>query len=192
MSVAERASSEQAELLLTELEVALARGTETYLLPLGIAWEDKISDALPQQLALARVRRGRRVGFLTDAFAIDALPLVVLRALADKSVLPLAKGEIRFMPTARLSEIQFPPAPDIRRLSAEQSNSSLIVGDQAVLKLVRRLSAGIPPQAQMNPYLTGRGLAHTPPTLGGGARFRPDGTPHTRGLGRGAARTHGG
>ena len=51
------------------------------------------------------VEDGRRVGFLTDAFAIDALPLMVLRALADAAVLPLAEGEIRFMPTARLAGI---------------------------------------------------------------------------------------
>src|SRR5271170_5389949 len=51
------------ELLLTELEVTLPRGVEIYQLPLSIAWEDTFSDALPQRLALARVRRGRRVGF---------------------------------------------------------------------------------------------------------------------------------
>ncbi len=191
MSVAEVAFSQEAELLLTELEVTLARGTETYLLPLGIAWEDDLSDALPQQLALARVRRGRRVGFLTDAFAIDGFPLMVLHTLADEAVLPLAAGEIRFMPTARLAQIEFSPVPEIRRLSAEQSNSSLIIGDQAVLKLVRRLSAGIHPESEMTRYLTERGFANTAPLLGEVVRFDPDGTPYTMVLVQGFIRNQG-
>jgi maltose alpha-D-glucosyltransferase/alpha-amylase len=191
MSFAELASSRQTELLLTELEVTVARGTERYLLPLAIAWEDGLSDALPQQLALARVRRGRRIGFLTDAFAVDALPLMVLQALNDAAVFPVAAGEIRFLPTARLAEIESPAVPEIRRLSAEQSNSSLIVGDQAVLKLVRRLSPGIHPEAEMTRYLTERGFAHTAPLLGEVARFDPDGTPHTMILVQGFIRNQG-
>ena len=110
-------------------EVKFSSRTESYLLPLAIAWEDDTSDALPQQLALARVRRGRRIGFLTDAFATDALPVAVLRALSGAAVRPLAAGEIRFMPTSQLAEIKFPDTPEIRRLSAEQSNSSLIIGE---------------------------------------------------------------
>jgi len=95
------------------------------------------------------------------------------------------------MPTARLAEIESPAVPEIRRLSAEQSNSSLIVGDQAVLKLVRRLSPGIHPEAEMTRYLTERGFAHTAPLLGEVARFDPDGTPHTMILVQGFIRNQG-
>src|SRR5258708_34271382 len=131
MSVAERASSQRADRLLTELEVDLARSTETYLLPLGIAWEDDISDALPQQLALARVRRGRRVGFLTDAFALDALPRTVLHALANEAVLPLAAGATPFIPTRRVGGNRVPPAPGNRRPAAQPSNTPPLVGAHA-------------------------------------------------------------
>jgi maltose alpha-D-glucosyltransferase/alpha-amylase len=173
------------------LEVNLPHRTETYLLPLAIAWEDSISDALPQQLALARVRRGRRVGFLTDAFASDALPIAVLRALALAAVRPLAVGEIRFLPTARLAEIEVPRTPEIRRLSAEQSNSSLIIGDLAVFKLVRRVFPGIHPEAEMGRYLTEHGFANTAPLLGEVTRYDPDGTPHTMVLVQGFIRNQG-
>ena len=179
------------ELLLSELEVTLPRGVETYQLPLSIAWEDTFSDALPQRLALARVRRGRRVGFLTDAFAIDVLPLTVLRLLAQSAVQSLASGEIRFMPTRRLAEVEFSPQPEIRRLSAEQSNSSLIIDDKAVLKLIRRLSPGIHPEAEMTRYLTERGFANTATLLGEVARFEPDGTPCTMVLVQGFIRNQG-
>ena len=180
------------ELLLTELEVTLPRGVEIYQLPLSIAWEeDTFSDALPQRLALARVRRGRRVGFLTDAFAIDVLPLTVLRLLADSAVHQLASGEIRFMSTSRFAQFEFSPQPEIRRLSAEQSNSSLIVDDKAVLKLIRRLSPGIHPEAEMTRYLTERSFANTAPLLGEVARFEPDGTPYTLVLVQGFIRNQG-
>ncbi len=184
-------TTQQIELLLTELEVTLPRQCRD----LSAAFVDRLggsfSDALPQQLALARVRRRRRVGFLTDAFAIDALPLTVLRLLAVSAVRQLASGEVRFMPTSQLAQVEFSPQPEIRRLSAEQSNSSLIVDDKAVLKLIRRLSPGIHPEAEMTRYLTERGFASTAPLLGEVARFEPDGTPYTMVLMQGFIRNQG-
>ena len=44
--------------LLTEIEAQIPRGTDRYLLPFGFIAEDAMHGALPQQLALARVRRG--------------------------------------------------------------------------------------------------------------------------------------
>ena len=191
LSMAEPITGAGLDLILIELEVSVSRGTESYLLPLAIAWEDSTTDALPQQLALARVRRGRRVGFLTDAFATDALPIAVMRALALSVVRPLANGEIRFLPTARLAEIDIPRDAEIRRLDAEQSNSSLIIGDVAVFKLVRRIFAGIHPEAEMGRYLTERGFANTAPLLGEVTRYDSDGTPLTLVLIQGFIRNQG-
>jgi maltose alpha-D-glucosyltransferase/alpha-amylase len=191
LSMAEPITGAVLEIILAELEVSLSRRAEHYLLPLAIAWEDGLSDALPQQLALARVRRGRRVGFLTDAFAVDALPLAVMRALAMSAVMRLANGEIRFRPTARLAEIDLPRKPDIRRLSAEQSNSSLIIGDFAVFKLVRRVFPGIHPEGEMGRYLTERGFANTAPLFGEVTRYDREGTPHTMVLVQGFIRNQG-
>jgi maltose alpha-D-glucosyltransferase/alpha-amylase len=115
----------------------------------------------------------------------------VLRLLAQSAVQPLASGEIRFMPTRRLAEVEFSAQPEIRRLSAEQSNSSLIVDDKAVLKLIRRLSPGIHPEAEMTRYLTERGFANSAPLLGEVVRFEPDGTPCTMMLVQGFIRNQG-
>ncbi|HWB48505.1 MAG TPA: maltose alpha-D-glucosyltransferase [Stellaceae bacterium] len=191
LSMAQPIAGPALDMILAELEVSLPRRTEHYLLPLAIAWEDGLVDALPQQLALARVRRGRRVGFLTDAFAVDALPIAVLRALKLSAVRPLADGEIRFLPTRRLAEIEIPRQPEIRRLSAEQSNSSLTIGDFAVFKLVRRVFPGIHPEAEMGRYLTERGFANTAPLLGEVTRYDADATPHTMVLVQGFIRNQG-
>ncbi|MBV8779111.1 MAG: putative maltokinase, partial [Alphaproteobacteria bacterium] len=191
LAMAEPLSGAGVDLILTELDVRLERRGETYLLPLTIAWEDETLDPLPQQLALARVRRGRRVGFLTDAFATNRLPVAVMRALALSAAQPLAGGEIRFVPTARLADINLPRKPEIRRMDAEQSNSSLVIGDAAVFKLVRRVTAGIHPEAEMSRYLTERGFANTAPLLGEVARLEPDGTPRTLVLVQGFLRNQG-
>jgi maltose alpha-D-glucosyltransferase/alpha-amylase len=167
------------EILLAEVEANDATGTGRYLLPMGIAWEDETNAALPQQLALARVRRGRRVGLLTDAFALDALPHSVLGGMRERSIIPLRQGEIRFLPTSVFDTIDFPEQPEIRRLAAEQSNSSLIIGEHAVLKLVRRVTEGISPETEMTRYLTERGFGQTAPLLGEVVRVSSDGVPRT-------------
>jgi maltose alpha-D-glucosyltransferase/alpha-amylase len=176
---AEAITARQAEFLLAELEVETDAGTDIYQVPLGIVWEEDAVSPLPQQLALARLRRGRRIGFLTDAFAADALPHAVLRGLRAEARLKLSEGELRFVPTSQLATVEIAPNAAIQRLSAEQSNSSLFVGDAAMLKILRRVTAGIHPEAEMSRYLTEAGYLNTPPLLGEVVRVSDDGTPHT-------------
>ncbi|MGH7117559.1 MAG: putative maltokinase, partial [Acetobacteraceae bacterium] len=166
------------DFLLLEIGVATDGGQDSYLLPVGIVWEDEKPPAIVQQLALARVRRHRRVGFLTDAFAIDALPSAVLASLAAGRVERLADGELRWLATSR----EIPSVPDgaeIHRLSAEQSNTSLILGDIAVLKIIRRVSVGRHPQTEMTRYLTDHGYANSPALFGEIVRVDADGAPQT-------------
>ena len=80
------------DILLTEVEVQLANRTERYQLPLGISWDGDTNSPLPQQLALARVRQRRRMGYLTDAFAVDAFPLGLIRALRARTVVQRRRG----------------------------------------------------------------------------------------------------
>ena len=134
--------------MFAEVEAALPGRSERYVLPLGVAWEDEAAGALPQQLALTRVRRGPRVGYLTDAFAVDAMAYGLIGALRNHAIVKLPEGELRFLPGTNLISLELPDDAPIRRLSAEQSNSSLIVGDALVLKLVRRVLAGVHPEGR--------------------------------------------
>jgi maltose alpha-D-glucosyltransferase/alpha-amylase len=152
--------------LLTEIAVTTKRGTAAYLLPLGIAWEDETTAALPQQLALARLRRGRRVAYLTDAFALEPFIRSLVTALREGATLPMGSGEVRFLPATRLAEIDIAPDADIKWLSAEQSNSSVTIADLLAVKLIRRIQPGIHPEAEMNRHLTELGFAHSAPLLG--------------------------
>jgi maltose alpha-D-glucosyltransferase/alpha-amylase len=162
----ERIPVRPTDILLTEVEVSFADGTERYQLPLGISWDSETSSALPQQLALARIRQTRRMGYLTDAFALDSLPLGLIGALRNATVMKIQDGELRCMPTARLAAIELPENPVIQRLSSEQSNSSIIVGNKIIIKLIRRVMIGVNPEVEMVRYLTEQGYANTPPLLG--------------------------
>jgi maltose alpha-D-glucosyltransferase/alpha-amylase len=179
LALAETMARATAEVMLTEVEVWVGGRTERYLLPLGIAWEDEKPSALAQSLALARIRRGRRVGLLTDGFALDVLQRDVLTALRGSVVAKLHDGELRALPTSHMATLELADDAEIRRLSAEQSNSSLIIGDAAVLKLVRRITAGIHPETEMGRYLTEHGYQNIPALLGEIVRVNGEGTPHT-------------
>ena len=167
------------DILLTEVEVQLSNRTERYQLPLGISWDGESNSALVQQLALARVRQTRRMGYLTDAFALDALPLGVIRALQARAVIGVDQGEVRCVPTAHLDALELPENPQITRLSAEQSNSSLIVGRQVIMKIIRRVMEGINPEVEMVRHLTEQGYGNTPPLLGEVMRVGADGASHS-------------
>ncbi len=165
--------------MLAEIETTTASGIERYLLPLGYIREEDIQTALPQQLALARVRRGRTVGLLTDAFVLDSFAFVILQQMRDRARLATEDGEVRFIPTSAFDTLDVDAEPEIRRLAAEQSNSSLVIADQAVLKVIRHIAPGVHPEAEMGRYLTELGYANAPAMLGEVTRFAADGTPLT-------------
>jgi maltose alpha-D-glucosyltransferase/alpha-amylase len=164
----------------TEIEADVGDHTERYVLPIAITWGGETTTPLFMQLALARVRRGRNVGHLTDAFALPIFAHNVLRKLRERAVVPtVQKSEICFIPTDRFDELDLGDRPEIRWLAAEQSNSSLIIEDAVVLKLVRRLVSGIHPEAEISRHLTKIGYANTAPLYGEVVRIDPAGVPHT-------------
>ena len=176
--------------LLAELEADVGGRKERYALPLGGAREDE-PGPLVQQLALTRLRRGREIGFLTDAFALDSFARAAIKALQNNTRLEVPGGELRFVPTSRAEQIHLADDAEIRRLSAEQSNSSLVIGDLVVLKIVRRVLAGVHPEGEMTRYLTEQGFANSAPLIGEMVRVDADGTPNTFGLVQGFVRNQG-
>ncbi|HKY91195.1 MAG TPA: maltose alpha-D-glucosyltransferase [Nevskiaceae bacterium] len=166
-------------IMLVELETTSARAHDHYLLPVGYLAESETITALPSQLALARVRRGRNVGYLTDAFTLDGLAHGIVEGLRKSLVLDVGDGgEVRFLPTSRMGEVTVPHDAEIRRLAAEQSNSSLVIGNVGILKLIRKVSSGLHPEAEMGRALTERGFRNIATMLGEVARIDRNGTPH--------------
>ncbi|MBS0643280.1 MAG: maltose alpha-D-glucosyltransferase [Proteobacteria bacterium] len=179
------------DFLLLEIETETASGSARWLLPVGIVWEENNLPPLQVQLGLARVRRGARVGLLTDAFTFPQFAIGVLSALAQRDCIATDHGVIQCEPTSRMAEVSVPPGTEMHWISAEQSNSSVVVGDVAILKLFRRVSDGPHPEAEMGRYLTEQGFAHTPALLGEVVRIDPDGTRHALAIAQAFVRNQG-
>jgi maltose alpha-D-glucosyltransferase/alpha-amylase len=180
------------EILLGEIEVKTKSGKTCWLLPLGVFWEDETGAALPSRLALARVRQHRRVGLLTDGFALASFARRFVKALASDVELNQADGALRFRCMPGGSDLLRTQAnAEVNWLAAEQSNSSLTIGDQLVLKIYRRILPGEHPESEMGRYLTAQGFAHMPPLLGDVVQVATDGTPHTLAIAVGFVRNQG-
>jgi maltose alpha-D-glucosyltransferase/alpha-amylase len=176
--------------LLSEIEVDVGGRRERYVLPFAGSPEDA-PGPLIGQLALSRLRRGREVGYLTDGFAVDGFAYGTIAAMRKALVIPFPEGEISFRPTSLMAEVDLGDLPEIRRLSAEQSNSSLVVGDALVVKIVRHALAGVHPEGEMTRYLTEHGYGNGAPLYGEVIRVGADGESATIGLIQGFIRNQG-
>ncbi|MBV9970132.1 MAG: putative maltokinase, partial [Xanthobacteraceae bacterium] len=175
-----------------ELETTTSQGSAIWLLPLAVIWDGEPPAALPNQLALARVRRERHVGLLTDAFAIPAFALKLVERLKRGERITTPQGDICFVPIpGHTDQLEIPDGAEINWISAEQSNSSLIVADRVMLKLFRRISGGKHPEAEMTRHLTAQGFANAPPLLGEVVRTGPDGQTYTLAVAQGFVRNQG-
>jgi maltose alpha-D-glucosyltransferase/alpha-amylase len=180
------------EMLLAEIEVKTNSATTRWQLPLSMAWEDEPNSALPSQLALARVRRGRRVGLLTDAFSLAVFARQMLTALADGERVDTPEGEIVFEPAPdKIDVLRRPTDAQVMWLTAEQSNSSLTVDDAVVLKIFRHIATGEHPEAEMGRYLTANNFANSPALLGEVSRIDPDGQRHALAVAQAFVRNQG-
>jgi maltose alpha-D-glucosyltransferase / alpha-amylase len=180
------------EILLTVAEVKTTGATTRWLLPLAVLWEDQPSTSLPNMLAVARVRRGRRMGLLTDAFALPSFAHRFVTCLALGKELASDDGVVRFQPTETgRGPLKGILEAEVNLLAVEQSNSLLTIGDIAMLKIYRRISAGQHPETEMGRRLTAEGFTHAPPLLGDVVRVASDDTPFTLAIAVGFVRNEG-
>jgi len=154
---------EVSDLVLTLIEVTTDSGTQTYTLPLGIAWDGELQGPFASNLAIGRVRRERRVGLLTDGFTVSSFAAAVIGAIGRGDAVPVEGGALRFVGTAEL-DIGTDASPEW--IGAEQSNSTMVLGKRAVLKLLRKVRPGIHPDAEMVRYLCAHGFENVPAVLG--------------------------
>jgi maltose alpha-D-glucosyltransferase/alpha-amylase len=95
----------------------------------------------------------------------------LLRAIADGAELRGRAGAFVCRPTAALDELlpSAQQATDVlaeRRLTVEQSNTSVRLGNRLILKLYRLIEAGENPDLEVPAFLTDVGFADCPPVAG--------------------------
>jgi maltose alpha-D-glucosyltransferase/alpha-amylase len=163
------------EIVLSEVEIEGDGKLSRWLLPLSVVWEKRCQD-LTKTLALARIRGRRREGLLTDGYSLAEFAHRMLECLATGAQISATQGMVVFEPGVQAHDrLEVLARSPVTWLSAEQSNSSLIIGDAVMLKIFRRISAGQHPEVEMSRYLTEKGFGHTPLMLGEVARIDDEG-----------------
>jgi maltose alpha-D-glucosyltransferase / alpha-amylase len=159
---------------------------ERYLVPLAVTLGDeaaRLQEAHPGAI-LGRVTCGGTPGVLNDALLSDEVCRTLLALIDDGRALRGQQGVV----TGRAGRAGVPsPAPaacwPVSRITGEQSNSSIIFGDQLILKLFRRPDPGPNPDAEITRYLTEeRGFTGVPAFAGSLEYQAPGVPPATLGL----------
>jgi maltose alpha-D-glucosyltransferase/alpha-amylase len=153
-------------LALALIETKSRRETAQYLMPLAINWT-RFDRARNDPNALAAVRRGPREGTLLDATADAAFISALLAKVRAGSTVETEGWRLEFSPVGKFAESNPPPIEDVRAVNTEQSNTTVLVGQDYVVKLFRRVEPGINPEIEVGRFLTEMaGFANMPPLLG--------------------------
>jgi maltokinase len=139
---------------------------ETYQLPLAI--RDEPTPTLDHVL-LGTVDRDGRPGWVYDALHDKTVTQLWTEAIRESREI----GNLRF--TRHVPAEEVPVGEDSLVLTAEQSNTSLMYGDTAILKVFRRLQPGINPDIEIHAALSEHGARHIARLFGSLEAELPDG-----------------
>ena len=157
-------------------------GSEQYYsVPLAIAWESKTEDPILTLLphALCRVRKGALTGILYDALADPDMARALVGLTGEgKAFEDTAGGSLVFSPTTGFPQGLETRDLSVKRLAGEQSNTSLVINEDMILKVYRRLEPGRHPELELGRHLTETAnFPNSPPLLGTLEHVDPSGGP---------------
>ncbi len=150
--------SEAPRLVLALVEAVFASGThETYQVPLGLrpsseAWDERV----------IMEHDGRTV---YDGLADPALGRELLHRMRSDSEVTVPDGVLRFR-WAESAGRGLGGTVDVRPVGVEQSNSSIVFGDELILKAFRRVEPGENPELELLRFLSTRGFPNIAPLAG--------------------------
>jgi maltose alpha-D-glucosyltransferase/alpha-amylase len=133
---------------------------ETYVLPLVAPPHDQVH---PSQSVVVRVPVSNSTSerLFIDALGDRGFLNAMLNAMLNSNSFAGEGGVLRAVPESGFNgNIPSTAALQPRILSGEQSNSSVIYGDQFILKFFRRVEEGIHPDLEIGRFLTS--VAHFP------------------------------
>ena len=156
-------------------------GRETYVLPVASVFgEDagRISQEMPRAV-LTRLAADdtetQEQGLLYDAVWDPSVMHRMLFAMGEGAHFSGEVGTLKASSTtAYAAMVPSADRMDCRVLHGEQSNTSVVLGDRAILKLYRRVQSGMNPDWEIGRYLTSRGFRHSPP-VGGALEYETAG-----------------
>ncbi|SHI65977.1 maltose alpha-D-glucosyltransferase [Wenxinia saemankumensis] len=140
--------------MLSVVDVTVAGSEQSYFLPLSAVWgEDALTLGPRLPATLAKLRRANQVGAVLDGAVDEHMAQAMLAALREGATIEGQGGRIEFRPLSGLAGIP-DETGEPRLLSAEQSNASIAFGDTVILKIYRRLNAGVQPDIEVGRFLT--------------------------------------
>jgi maltose alpha-D-glucosyltransferase/alpha-amylase len=140
--------------------------TTRYVLPMQIEWM-RFDRERYNPRALAAVRQGAREGTLLDVATDPIFIALLLRNLSETLTIEENGLRLEFRPTSKFSDEPVKPPQHVRAVETEQSNSTALVDSTHVVKVYRKLEAGINPEIEVGEFLTEvAGFANTPALLG--------------------------
>src|ERR1700691_5255023 len=125
---------------------------------------------LPDSLRHAVIGPADSGGTAYEALHDPELTKILLRAMADQATI----GQLRF---ATEPGAVIDTSLDSLMLTGEQSNTSLIFGDSAILKIMRRVFPGCSPELEVTSALARRGSEHVAEPFGWIETTTADGAP---------------
>jgi maltose alpha-D-glucosyltransferase / alpha-amylase len=150
------------------VDVTAGATSARYALPLTVHWRrfDRNSEQAKTTL-VCPLRRANREGVLTDATADKDIVTWLFGQIHKNETIEADGLQIEFRASQRLSEKPLPEIANVDATRGEQSNSTIIVDDTAVLKFYRKISRGPNPEIEIGRFLTDVvGYGNAPPLLG--------------------------
>ncbi|MFP4630033.1 MAG: maltose alpha-D-glucosyltransferase [Desulfohalobiaceae bacterium] len=162
------------------LQVYFSEGpSEIYFLPLGFLQQEQTQNLEQEQpeFVLARVGGAPGQGLLVDACCLHEFRQALIQAIAQDISLHGQQGCLQARPGGHLSQHFQTEAEQIESkvLRAEQSNTSVIYGQNYFLKLYRKLEEGLNPDTELTIQLTEKSHFAYAPGFAGQLEYRLQG-----------------
>lgn len=154
-------------------------GPARYFVPLA-----DTTQAPPGTDILAVLAGGGHETFVVDAFTVPRFRAWLLQQIAADATLPAQDGTFRWQRVPALHNYLAAAQSGPSRVgSAEQSNTSVIYADALILKVFRKLHAGINPEVELDRFLTAKtGFRQMPLLVGDAVYEDAAGAPTSLGL----------
>jgi maltose alpha-D-glucosyltransferase/alpha-amylase len=156
-------------------DVTGAHGVSRYFLPLTIRWIRYTQVDRKPAAVLAAVRRGPREGTLLDATGEMEFVTALLAKMRAGETAGSESHKVEFRATSAMAAI---PEKEIQKVNAadrEQSNTSIIVDDTYVIKILRKVAPGLHPEIEIGRFLTDVAHFKNAPALLGTVELVEDG-----------------
>jgi maltose alpha-D-glucosyltransferase / alpha-amylase len=151
--------------VITIAEAITERATSRYLLPLTVRWSRYSDIEKDATKVLAAVRRTAREGSLLDA----AVEPEFIAALVAKIFAGETVGDdshrLEFRPTTAFKSVS--DVKSVKPVGVEQSNTSMLADAKYVVKILRKVTAGIHPEIEIGRFFAEQApFANAPALLG--------------------------